>query len=436
MKVINNADKNMFFEAAKGKKIIIFGTGLMFKDAINDLFENNYDMIDTVIDNNPALKGKCISSVNSSLKICSADILKKIDSSEHVMLITTKYYRDIIRQCNEMNVSDMLICFIYNDIYWNFSITERALKQFKMSYSNQDLNKNEVNELLIKKKRELSEKKDYLIFPKLNFIVTEKCTLSCKDCRALVPGIGSPRHIPLEEIIDDVTSVLDAVDEIVDIEPIGGEPFLYPYLAEVLDCMISSPKTNFVSVSTNGTIVPNEKLLKTLQNNKVFVTISDYGHIEKMAKLIACFEKNKINFAVETDQVWFDVGDIQMRGRSKEELIDEYRNCYCQYLTKYICNHKIWVCPRAPRLSLFNIVSENDYFPLVKGETQKNRENIQKSYDAVYADACNFCSQGDLNIKYIPAGIQTDNRFFHSEYTIIKRNEYENMKRRLMNFGE
>ena len=101
-------------------------------------------------------------------------------------------------------------------------------------------------------------------------------------------------------------------------------------------------------------------------------------------------------------------------------------------MIEYDWNNKIWVCPRAPRLSALNIFcDENDFQKLSKNDNAETvRDKILQTYNVKYAGACNYCSQGDLDIKFVRAGVQTDNRIFNSEYTIVKRKEYEELKGR------
>ena len=47
--------------------------------------------------------------------------------------------------------------------------------------------------------------------------------------------VNNPQDEPLEKVIKEIDTILEVVDGVVDIEPIGGEPFLYPDLPELLE---------------------------------------------------------------------------------------------------------------------------------------------------------------------------------------------------------
>ena len=59
------------------------------------------------------------------------------------------------------------------------------------------------------------------------------------------------------------------------------------------------------------------------------------------------------------------------------------------------------------------------------------RKKILDLYKRTYANACNYCDQGNLNIKYVRAGEQRNRLDKKSEYTLIKRSEYEYLKSKI-----
>lgn len=427
MEMMHSAVKNNFKKDIGDKKIICFGVGQMFTEAVEDL--DIYKNIAFLVDNSSEKNGKKFFLNGYEYPIYKPEKLAEMELSGYILLVTSKYYRSIEKQCGEILKQKDICCYLYPELRWSDNLLNRSMERMYQLLRQKGMEKEKAGLFVAERKREIQSKAGYTIIPKLNFIVTEKCSLSCKDCRALIPYVKEPKDVPFEELKEEINIILSAVDEVVDMEPIGGEPFLYPYLAEAIEYLTASEKVDHVVVTTNGTIAPKERLTRALQNEKVFIVISDYGHIDKMAQVVKHFEKNNISFAVEKDMVWFDVGDFEYRGRSKEELVEEYHNCYCQYVLKYIWDKKIWVCPRAPRLSALGVFcDENDYQTLeVEEPAEVTRKKIVDSFYADYAEACNYCNQGDLDIKLIKAGIQTDGRITESEYMLIKREEYERL---------
>lgn len=407
------------------KKIICAGIGEMFREAFEHLeLEGRIGML---LDNAPEKQRKGIRIAGRQWEIQSPSILKNLDLSGYFILLSTKYYDSLCGQINEMIGEKRIDAYIYPDIKLYESLLNRSLDRYQYVYSKRlgDCNEERIRELLRQRRDELQGKKDYTIIPKLNVIVTEKCSLRCRDCRALIPLVEHPADEPIELVKKEIDQILASVDRVVDIEPIGGEPFLYPDLAELLCFLCSKDKVDNVWITTNGTILPDADLTAALRHEKIYVEMSNYGHIEQMAKTVHYFEAHGIQFSVFPNQIWSDVGGTECRNRSLDALKKEYSNCNCQYVLKYVWDNKIWICPRAPRLSTLGVFeSEHDYIDLEKEDRESLRDKLTGFFFQEYAEACNYCNQGDLDIDYLPAGIQTNGKVQPSNYTIVSCEEY------------
>lgn len=417
-------DKNEFFDLAHNKTIYCLGGGKVFFEAYEELGLAQKRVI--VLDNDLEKQRMGIKVGKDVVEVNPVDEIYNIDYSKSIVLITimVKGFYSIKEQIDKMN-SKIVEGYFYYSFRKGSSLYERSVERQKEINKRKDFLSE--NEALKKALKDVDDNK--FILPKLNVIVTEKCSLRCKDCRALIPHVEKPKDEPLEKVKDEISKILDAVDEVIDIEPIGGEPFLYPNISELLEWLCSIDKIKNVCITTNGTIIPSKDCLEVLRNKKIFIYISDYGYIEKMAKIVETFEKEGIAFDTEVDQQWFDVGGFECRNRSIDELRLEYINCYCEFVLKYVWDNKIWLCPRAPRLSTLKVFeSEHDYIDLSKYNDANNlRDAIKNSFFDEYAEACNYCNQGDYNLGIIPAGIQIKDKENHSRYTLIDRNRYERL---------
>lgn len=433
MNVHENINKYEFIKRTDTKGIVLWGAGNMLYDAYELLSQISNLNVILIIDNSPNKIGQEIFLGKKRFIVQDAEALEKIDMHQNVLLITNKYYKDIIEQCNKIESISEMDCYSFVKINWCENLFDRSMNGLKKLLKKRGYSNEEIEQNVDYYKERRLKKENYMIIPKINVIVTEKCTLKCDKCRALMPEMCNPQEESLQKVIEEIDIILNAVDDIVDFEPIGGEPFIYKHLPEVLEYVCASDKINTVVISTNGTVIPNEKLIKALKNKKVFVNISDYGYIQKMSNLIKCFEDNEIAFEVETDQIWYDVGDVTCRNRDENQLMEEFENCYCQYLVKYIWDKKIWICPRAPRLNSLGITDGNeDYESLCEDDSiEITRKKLQEIFGKKYANACNYCDQGNLYIKYVRAGEQRGVNDRKSQYTFIKRSEYELLKANL-----
>ena len=99
-------------------------------------------------------------------------------------------------------------------------------------------------------------------------MLTEKCSLKCRDCANLMQYYSKPVNIEKSELFEDLEDLLFLADEINEIRIIGGEPLVNKDFHEVCLKAASSDKVNKVVVYTNGTICPPDSKLKLLKNKR------------------------------------------------------------------------------------------------------------------------------------------------------------------------
>ena len=192
----------------------------------------------------------------------------------------------------------------------------------------------------------------------------------------------------------------------------GGEPFLYRGLNEVLEMLIGMDKIEMVEITTNGTLMPQDTLLPLLKTEKVFVQISDYGkyNAEKKRSLIQLFEKHGINYTELSALKWIDSGNMERRGQKRYKLKYKFFNCFASIECRTLWDGRLFVCGRAPALyelgkskdiSNYLEINELEDLSILEG-----KERLRKFYMQDYAECCDFCDYANIHPKYIPNGIQ------------------------------
>lgn len=248
-------------------------------------------------------------------------------------------------------------------------------------------------------------------------VLTTVCTLNCKGCSALMGEYKKPYHTDLEKNIKALERMLNLIDSIRHFRLLGGEPLCYPNLYEVLLFLSKQNKIKHVSIVTNGTLlIKDEKILKLLKDNKFDVFISNYGKISyKKEELINQLENNNIKYILsDEEKLWRNYGNFECRDRSKRELKKQFLNC--EMMCNSILDGKLHHCPRSTHgMNLKKIPDKKqDYVDLLDENTtqkQLRKELYKFFYKYVpYVEACNYCNSGTNEIKYIPAGIQNNNK--------------------------
>ncbi len=231
-------------------------------------------------------------------------------------------------------------------------------------------------------------------YPDVVAVVTTKCSLKCKNCNNLMPCYQHPYDVPAEEVIRDLNRLLLGVDLIVKLSLIGGEPFLYPDLIRVLDAVADNPKVMYVSLTTNGTILPKEDLIQKLRNPKVIVQISDYGvKTQKIPELIRILEENGIKYVPDKVKVWVSPGGTENRGKSREQLSKEYLSCFSSKYCRTLLRGKFYLCARGAHLYDLGYMKEtHDLYDIRKKQSRRDFRRTLRDYMlSDYAEACNYC---------------------------------------------
>lgn len=126
----------------------------------------------------------------------------------------------------------------------------------------------------------------------LEIWVGQFCNLKCKNCCHLIPYLKQ-RLYDMERIINDCQKLFVLCD-VSYFSIVGGEPFSHPELDKLLNYISKCQYIKKGKIVTNGTILPNENILKALKglNGKLEVHIDGYpgigiGVAEKLAEIMS-----------------------------------------------------------------------------------------------------------------------------------------------------
>ena len=182
----------------------------------------------------------------------------------------------------------------------------------------------------------------------------------------LMPRFLNPWVLPVREAVKYIDNFLRGTDEVLTFNLIGGEPLLYNDLPILLEHLQACDKVKRITLSTNCTITPDERLLEAFRLDKVEIRISDYGNLAQTAKIIELLEKSEINIEVPPDQRWLDFGGTHYRDKDEETLKNEFRRCYVASDCKAVYRDKYFVCERAARMFMLGDIydASRDYVDL------------------------------------------------------------------------
>jgi len=230
--------------------------------------------------------------------------------------------------------------------------------------------------------------------------LTTRCTLRCAKCASLMPYYNDRTwDLSREDALRDIEILLDTVDQIVEFGLIGGETFLYPHLAEMVERLNRCSRVHKISLVTNATLLPaDEQLLLAMRNKKVFVEISDYGAIScRIKELTELLDRNKIRYVIAPMMAnWYDFGLPEAHENSEEQMRRQYKAC-SMFCFSYI-KGRIHVCPRSAHGVDLGLIPDHpcDYADLTNQtlSREKRREAVQRILKLDFITACDFCNRG------------------------------------------
>lgn len=258
-----------------------------------------------------------------------------------------------------------------------------------------------------------------LILAKKRFVIlqveialTARCSLRCRDCMNLMQYYHKPKDIGLEKNIKAIERICDAADYIMYFHVLGGEPFLYKELAEVLKYMETRAEIGEIVIFTNGTVMPAADVVPVLKNRKICVVISSYGELSKKADdLKKLLSDNHVKYIMYGEEFfWESYGDMSCRGRGHKELKKQFAQC--STLCRSVYNGRLHYCPRSGHASDLGVVTPKpgDYINLLNPSESIDhlRKRLMRFFyhKKDYISACNYCNKGTPYACKVRPGIQ------------------------------
>lgn len=239
----------------------------------------------------------------------------------------------------------------------------------------------------------------YLCVPPMNFIVTDHCTLKCRDCIHFSPYGKNIRHYPPEELVSSLEKLAQTVDVLERIAVSGGEALLHPQLPQILQRIRAIPNLREISLFTNGTIVPKKETLAALRSNIDYVLISNYGKLStKIPELIAALDEYHIPYELTPpDFSWRRIEFPPEEPHSEERADEMYYYCkHDSFASKALVNGRFLHCTYAFITQATEMLPFSDDSSLdIMNTSLSGQELRERIFDLTYPkkrpDICRYC---------------------------------------------
>ena len=254
--------------------------------------------------------------------------------------------------------------------------------------------------------------KDYFFVNNLDFVITERCSLRCQECSNLMQYYNAPVNFEVNELLEDLHLFLSYVSEINELRIIGGEPFMHPSLAHIINAVVAEEKIKKVSILSNGTIMPNEEQWKSLENDKVILVYTDYGKkvSRRMEDILNVVEAKNINCNYKKSGNWQKCSHIACYGRNEAQLKGVFEEC-CAKSLYTLLKGRVYCCPFLAHVENLGVVSvgEDEVFDIRKylDDIPKGQEAIRELfYEKVFFNGCNYCPGRPFSGEQCPPAVQ------------------------------
>lgn len=263
---------------------------------------------------------------------------------------------------------------------------------------------------------------DKLIINHCELVVTECCTLKCRDCANLMQYYEHPVNLDIGDTIRYFNRFLDSVDMLLELRILGGEPFIVKDLDRIIDEYVGAGKIKRIVIYSNSTIIPSERVLKSLKKEKISIHMSDYGDVcKKVYELEKIYTENGIEHYIHKYDKWSDLGNIDHRDYTDKEMSDVFRNCMMAKCYTFY-RGRLFVCPRSAhgeRLGCFK--NGEDEFVDFRGKSDINSKRLELKElinRRKYITACNYCNGSLVKSKIIPAAVQCEKKTINMQNMI------------------
>lgn len=251
---------------------------------------------------------------------------------------------------------------------------------------------------------------DKLIIPSLDIVITEKCSLNCRDCANLMQYYTHPQDADYDELFNSLDVIMQSVDHVLEFRVLGGEAFMNRSAHLYIERLRQYNNYTRIAVYSNGTIVPKGENLYSLTHEDTYLRISDYGKVSRnLPKMLKLFDAHSIVYDVQKCEKWQDCASIGKKERTIEELESVYSAC-CVNKFFTLLNGSLYICPFSANAANLGALPPFPHETLVFNYCTDRTEIRERLFNMLrvrtYFSACRYCAGRPLDVTPLPAAVQ------------------------------
>jgi len=258
---------------------------------------------------------------------------------------------------------------------------------------------------------------DKLYLRSVDVMITERCTLKCRDCSNLMQYYENPVNISFDRIVEDFNSLVNSVDHIFEVRLIGGEPFMNKDIYEIIEWLVKSVKLSRLVIYSNAMVPFKVEKMSSLRNPKVVLSLTNYGDLaKKTMDNVARLDEAGIPYRLHPPENWTDSGVIHDFRRTVAENELLFKNC-CGKNLLTLSAGKLYRCPFAANADRLGAIPA-DPSNAVNASGGK-RLITTYTRDISYLPACNFCKGRSFDAPQIEPAIQAPKALAYRRFVLM-----------------
>lgn len=418
--MIKDTYKNLSSEL-EHKRLIIFGCGTYFK-RFCDTYASLLDKIEIILDNYSVNDFFTIETLNKKIPIVKPEKIRDWCMDNYVVLFCCRddSRRDAMKTQLDSYFTENGYTKFFTPIYEGYDIYgKQNMKNFIVEHIELLLDMYEHNGLKVYDRllqvcncNSLSEVKNEIytrnkvIVSEIVVILTTRCTMRCKGCMNFMWAFDKDViDVPLEQTCQALSRIIEAVDCIVSVSVIGGEPFLADSFMGVLQFLEKQEKVLVTYITTNGTVPIKDEWIPLLKRDNLLLRISNYEHIVKQDSLVESCITNGIHFCHDSIGDWIDFGNMEKRNRNEDQLRMQYEGCMFSRRCKTMWGDQLFACQVSGSLEKLGKV---DGISLNISECSDLRNELLEFLLTPNYEACDYCEADFSDLKFLSTAEQLE----------------------------
>lgn len=253
---------------------------------------------------------------------------------------------------------------------------------------------------------------DRAVLRSVDLIITERCSLKCRDCANLMQYYEQPRNVATPVLLRSLDTLDTTLDEVMELRIIGGDTFMNREWPIIVRHASGKPNIRRVVVYTNGVIVPAESHAESLKDALVVVT--DYGSLSRrLHDLQGYLEKQGIAHRILKPDSWLDCAGLNRHPKEKRD--QKFRAC-CAKNMPSLSEEKLFRCPFAANAHRLGAVPDEpeDWVDIF---SENARHAIMRYVRCTTPmTLCDFCNGRPLSGVEVPPAVQVDDPLSYTRY--------------------